>query len=83
MFRIKFSRKSRVSNKLAIVAALTLVITALAGPNETRRPEPVHSLQAASQGSSGPQGAMADSGSAVQPRSGKGFKMSLFLFRHH
>ena len=83
MLRLKKKKKSRVSDRLAIFAALLLTVTSLAGIG--------NSLISASDGNA-PFSAMtvADnssialhSNSGVKVKKNRNFKVSLFLFRNH
>lgn len=81
MIRLTTRKKMRVSNRLAFFAALTLVISALAGMSNS---------QLTGQGAEGSMAAHAanriSQAAATSPGTGtvqgnKGFKMSLFLIR--
>jgi len=83
MLRLTRNRKSRVSNSLAILAALMLIVSALAKVDD-----PVHSAgssgsQLAALGDTGASPASLQSDGGVPAKKNKGFKMSLFLFRHN
>jgi len=77
MLPLTRSHKFRISNRLAIFAALLLVVTSLAGiGGSTITSDQGTALHAAS-----PPAEMTAAGN-TQVRKNKGFKMSLFLFRN-
>ena len=83
MLRLTKPRIYRISNRLAGFAALVLVATSLAGLGGSS-PSVVGDsmLQTASETvEEAPE--ILSSVSTAESRSNKGFKMSLFLFRHH
>ncbi len=82
MLPLTRTRKNRISNRLAIFAALLLVVTSMAGIDDSARPadnEP--GLESVSM-VAGETPALLDSGNSSKVKVNKGFKMSLFLFRN-
>jgi hypothetical protein len=82
MLPLTRTRKNRIPNRLAIYAALLLVVTSLAGIDGSARPadnEPV--LESASI-VAGETPALLRAGNSSTVKANKGFKMSLFLFRN-
>jgi len=76
MLPITRSHKIRISNRLAVIAALLLVVTSLAGiEGSTISNDQGSALHAAN-----PPAEMTAPGNTTA-RKNKGFKMSLFLFR--
>jgi hypothetical protein len=83
MLPITRTRKFRISNRLAGIAALLLVVTSLAGlggPTQSSGGESAHHTTPLL-AEDAP--ALLYSGGASKVKSNKGFKMSLFLFRNH
>jgi hypothetical protein len=83
MLRITRPRTYRVPHRLAGFAAFVLVATSLAGIGGSSPSADSDSmLQTACQAAEEAP-AFLQSVNAAEPRNNKGFKMSLFLFRHH
>jgi len=82
MLPLTRTRKFRISNRLAGIAALLLLVTWLAGiGGSTRSPGNESTHQTASMLAEDAPAPMQSSG-ASEVKSNKGFKMSLFLFRN-
>jgi hypothetical protein len=81
MLRLSTQIKPRISSRLAIFAALTLVVTTLAGMDETVQGGQVsaHHIAGLAMNTIEQPASPVQSGSVV--RKNKAFKMSLFLFR--
>lgn len=75
-------RKIRISNRLAIFAAMLLAVTSLAGIGGSTRPADQESVLHSPSMVAGDTPAMLHSGNASKLKANKGFKMSLFLFRN-
>jgi hypothetical protein len=82
MLPLTRTRKFRISNRLAIFAALLLVVTSLAGMGGSDRLADRESALHASSMIVDDAPALLHSGNASKAKANKGFKMSLFLFRH-
>lgn len=81
MLPITRTRKFRISNRLAGIAALLLVVTSLAGiGGSTQSPDDESAHHTATLVAEDAP-ALMQSSSASKVKSNKGFKMSLFLFR--
>ena len=80
MLRLTTHQKSRISNRLAIFAAVLLLVTSLAGMGGSIMPESaaMASLAAADQAVPA-----LSSTNGTKARKNRGFKISLFLFRNH
>ena len=75
-------RKIRISNRLAIFAAMLLAVTSLAGTGGAARPANQESILHTASMAAGDEPAVLYSGNASKVKANKGFKMSLFLFRN-
>jgi hypothetical protein len=82
MLRITGSRKSRISNRLAVFAALLLAITSLSGVSNTDLFTPGADGQHAGTTVSETRNDRVSSGTKATVKKNKGFKVSLFLLRN-
>jgi hypothetical protein len=87
MFKLKRTLRPRIPNTLAAAAALTLVATSLLGtPGNTERGASESALiesQRAAPTSWVTRNASAEEAPVRQPKRTAGFRVNLFLFRHH
>jgi hypothetical protein len=81
MMRLTTHSRLRISNRLAIFAALMLAISTLAGIGESVPGGQGMSTQIAGITSGGVDQNAGKSPGGTTPRKNKGFKMSLYLFR--
>lgn len=81
MIRLTTRKKMRVSNRLAFFAALTLVISALAGMNNSQLTAQDADDRMAAHAASRMNHTTATSPGTNTVQGNKGFKMSLFLIR--
>ena len=82
MLRITGSRKSRISNRLAVFAALLLTITSLSGVSNTDLFTPGADGHYAGTSVSESTKDRASTGTKASVKKNKGFKVSLFLLRN-
>ena len=83
MLRLTRNRKSRVSNRVAIFAALMLTVISLAGAGGPTTSSNVQGQLFTTAGSAEKQVEKAQSNSSSAVKNNKGFKVSLFLFRKY
>jgi hypothetical protein len=83
MLPLTRNRKYRISNRLAAVAALLLVVTSLVTPGDSDRAAGSHSARHAELLAAEETPALMSSDETVKAKSNKGFRMSLFLFRNY
>ena len=82
MLSLTRTRKFRISNRLAGIAALLLVVTSLSGYGISTHSKGSDSIAQADNPVVEEAPAFLQSASTAKAKSNKGFKMSLFLFRN-
>lgn len=80
MFRLTRIRRIRVSNRLAVLAACLLIVAAATGMSSPLA-QPAGEQSSAKANTFQPAGSEANTTASVKSR--KGFRVSLYLFRHN
>ncbi|MGD8580434.1 MAG: hypothetical protein PVJ33_16900 [Lysobacterales bacterium] len=87
MFKLRRTIRPRIPNALAVAAALTLAVTSLLGTPVNTEPGSAESAltesQRAAPASWVTRNAGAEEAPVSQPKRNAGFRVNLFLFRHH